>query len=215
MTTAVRKSILLVLTTLAPLLASAQANHKKDKGLLPPSYFSAEPELDGIKITWITGVEINNSRFILERSFSGDDFSELTSMACGGSTKILNVYTVSDKNPVEGTQFYRLRLTDSEGRESLSNAIAVRWRPNETIRVYPNPTTGDLFVNIAPQLNGQTGKLLINHTNGQVIVSRPFRVAGSTQGMKLLNGAEKLKPGKYLVTLNFKEHSYSQLIVSR
>lgn len=215
MITAEKKFILLLFSILAPLVLSAQANHKKDKGLLPPAYFSAEPEFDGIKISWITVSEQNNSHFILERSFSGDDFSELTSMACGGSAKILNSYTVSDKNPVEGVQFYRLRLTDAEGREALSRTIAVRWMPNETIRVYPNPTTGDLFVNIAPQLNGQTGKLLINHTNGQVIVSRPFRVTGSTQGMKLLKGAEKLKPGKYLVTLNFKEHSYSQLIVSR
>lgn len=211
----VKNSIVLLYAFLLPLVLSAQANHKTDKGMLPPAYFSAEPEFDGIKISWITVSEKNNSRFILERCFSGDDFSELTSMACGDSTKILNSYTVSDKNPVEGVQFYRLRLIDSEGRESLSNAIAVRWMPNETIRVYPNPTTGDLFVNIAPLLNGQTGKLLINHTSGKVLVSRPFRVTGNTNGMKLLKNTEKLKPGKYLVTLNFKEHSYSQLIVSR
>ena len=179
------------------------------------AYFSVRPESDGITLSWITLSEINNSHFVIEKGRDGKLFDELTTIPGAGTTTHLSSYLVTDKNPFEGTQYYRLRQVDFNGKSTLSGTLAVKWNSLHVFQIYPNPSTGELFANIDPQLAGQTGKLIINRSDGKLLMLRDIKVENITYGIKLLSNRENLKPGSYMVSLNFKEHNYSQLVISK
>lgn len=179
------------------------------------AYFSVRPESDGITLSWITLSELNNSHYVIEKGKDGVHFDELTTVSGAGTTTHLSSYLVTDKNPFEGLQYYRLRQVDFDGKSTLSSTLAVRWNSLHVFQIFPNPTTGDLFANLDPQLVGQTGKLIINRADGKLLLVRDIRIENSSYGVKLLKGREFLKPGSYMVSLNFKDHNYSQIVVTR
>lgn len=179
------------------------------------AYFSVRPESDGITLSWITLSELNNSHYVIEKGKDGLHFDELTTVPGAGTTTHLSSYLVTDKNPFEGLQYYRLRQVDQDGKSTLSSTLAVKWNSLHVFQIYPNPSTGELFANLDPQLVGQTGKLIINRADGKLLMLRDIRIENTSYGVKLLKNREYLKPGSYMVSLNFKDQNYSQIVVAR
>jgi hypothetical protein len=179
------------------------------------AYFSVRPESDGITLSWITLSEINNSHYVIEKGKDGVHFEELTTVPGAGTTTHLSSYLVTDKNPFEGLQYYRLRQVDIDGKSTLSSTLAVKWNSLHVFQIYPNPSTGELFANIDPQLIGQTGKLIINRSDGKLHMLRDIKVETTSYGVKLLKNREFLKPGSYMISLNFKNHNYSQMVIAK
>jgi hypothetical protein len=179
------------------------------------AYLSVRPDKEGITISWITLSEKGNSHFTVEKSKNGKSFNDLVRVEGAGTTSQLNSYLVTDMNPFEGVQYYRIRQTDFNGASTTSKMIAINWNSAFAFQIFPNPSRGELFANIDPQLEGQTGKLIINRSDGKLHLLRDIKIEGGTYGIKLLGQKEMLKPGSYLVSLNFKDHNYSQLIISK
>jgi len=179
------------------------------------AYFSVRPESDGITLSWITLSEVSNSHYVVEKGKDGVHFEELTTLAGAGTTTHLSSYLVTDKNPFEGLQYYRLRQVDFDGQSNLSGTLAVNWNSLHVFQIYPNPSTGELFANLDPQLIGQTGKLIINRADGKLHMLREIKVESTSYGVKLLKNREYLKPGNYMVSLNFKDHNYSQVVIAK
>ncbi len=63
--------------------ASAIVNVKVISGLLPLelAYFHASRNDEGIKLTWQTNMESNNSLFIIQKSIDGSNFTDIASIA--------------------------------------------------------------------------------------------------------------------------------------
>lgn len=177
--------------------------------------FSATNEGSIIVLNWVTSSELNNDYFTVEKSRNGVDFEELGQFDGAGTSTNINSYKVYDIIPFEGTQFYRLRQTDFDGKNSTSRTIGIKWSKGVECNIYPNPTKGELFANLDPKITGQSGQLLVNNTDGKLLLSKEIQIQNSGYGLKLLQSNELLKPGSYLVTLNFKGKVYTQYIVSR
>ncbi|MCK5789151.1 MAG: hypothetical protein KAH32_09135, partial [Chlamydiia bacterium] len=70
---------------------------------------------EGAKIEWVTGTEVNNDYFSIERSIDTYSFEEIGQVpGAGNSNSILN-YSFIDDNLQQAFYYYRLKQTDYDG----------------------------------------------------------------------------------------------------
>lgn len=123
-------------------------------------------------LTWSTASEKNNDYFTVERSADNHGFKEIGRVKGSGTTSQTKVYTLVDKQPLNGTSFYRLKQTDINGSYELFAAIEVKVNRNNQARltVFPNPFSNEFTVSFEAEQSGiyqvqilsQDGKLLKN-----------------------------------------------------
>lgn len=121
-----------------------------DYNILPIElvFFEAQRCADEVCITWQTETEINNDYFTIERSNDAINFEEIARVTSAGNSSFpINYYTIDD-NPLEGVSYYRLRQTDFDGKESLSDIRAVEFNDlnSEEVLVFPNPTSNFITI---------------------------------------------------------------------
>ena len=175
-------------------------------------HFSAKPGTDGIILSWVTSSEKNNAGYTIEKSKDGTTFSELGAVKGAGSSTGMSNYKFIDKAPAAGLQYYRLSQKDMNGETNVMSPITIRWNHNPDFNVYPNPSKGELFANIANSLRKKIGLLMITNNKGGVVVSKDIVFSEKTKSVSLLKPAEHLKPGEYEVNVICQGNLYSQQV---
>lgn len=100
----------------------------------------------GIELNWNTLSELNSSHFVLERMDEGI-FQPLTRVEAQGTTQLETLYKYVDREPSEGTNYYRLTGIDLDGSVSYTGTVAVNWKTEE-ISVYPNPASDEITIQL-------------------------------------------------------------------
>ncbi len=90
--------------------------------------FEAEKLAEKVKLQWITATEINNQKFIIEKSNNGKDFTYLSEMKGAGNSKELNTYELIDSKPFAGTSYYRLTQIDFDGTSEQFEPVAINMK---------------------------------------------------------------------------------------
>lgn len=109
-------------------------------------YFDAELVNKEIMIRWSTASETNNDYFTVQRSIHGTDWSDVgTEKGAGNSSMILN-YVLVDESPNNGINYYRLKQTDYDGKYSYSDIVAITFKNNPGIALFPNPASEFIFL---------------------------------------------------------------------
>ncbi|MBO3697613.1 T9SS type A sorting domain-containing protein [Roseivirga sp. E12] len=95
-----------------------------------------------VELEWVTSSEENNDFYTIERSIDGINFSPVLTLAGAGNSEELITYNATDRSPLRGRSFYRLKQTDFNGQFEYSEIRSVFYdgstQPFE-INVYPNP----------------------------------------------------------------------------
>jgi len=142
--------------------------------------FTAVPNINKVDLTWSTGKETNNSFFTIEKSRDAVNFEFFQNIATkalnGNSANTLN-YKVQDANPYSGTSYYRLKQTDQVGNIKYWNIVAVTMNQAQSLSVYPNPTTGKIFISglsisenhLTTEWYDLSGRLLLARNNLPVL----------------------------------------------
>ncbi|MBC8173697.1 MAG: T9SS type A sorting domain-containing protein, partial [Chitinophagales bacterium] len=97
-------------------------------------------------LNWITASENNSAWFHIESSSDGNNFSEIGKIAAAGTSANEHQYTFSDRSPSTGNTYYRLRQADTNGEFHYSNSINIVNHPALSFSVYPNPSSGFIYV---------------------------------------------------------------------
>jgi hypothetical protein len=133
------------------------------KGVLLPVdllYVKAKTVADGALIEWATAMEVNNDRFIIERSIDLVNFEAIGTVQGQGNSNIEAEYDYLDTEVPTGTVYFRLKQIDFDGEYEYSKIVAVLIESRiETVdevidlAIYPNPSrTGEVitfeFVNL-------------------------------------------------------------------
>ncbi len=111
--------------------------------------FDAYKKGNTVALTWTTATEQNNKGFVVERSADGMSWKTIgtvNSQAINGNSNTKLEYSYTDKLPVTGNNFYRLKQIDFDGRTVYSQAQLVTWSNGHNISVYPNPVTYELTI---------------------------------------------------------------------
>jgi len=176
-------------------------------------HFSAKPGTEGIILSWMTASEKSNGGFVVEKSTDGQTFSELATVNSTGNGTSMSNYKFIDKNPAAGLQYYRLSQKNSSGEIKSMTPITIRWNHNPDFSIYPNPSKGALFANVANNLKKKIGLLMITNKNGNVVISKDISFVEKTKALSLLKQSEYLKPGEYEVNVICQGYLYTQEVI--
>ncbi|MFK7950948.1 MAG: zinc-dependent metalloprotease [Saprospiraceae bacterium] len=130
--------------------------------------FRAEKAENTSALQWATATEINNKGFQVERSQDGRNFETIGFVEGHGTTVQMHYYDFVDNTPFDGTNYYRLKQIDTDGRFEYSKVKIVVFENSleKTVALYPNPTQGILNLQTL-----QTGKVFVYNTLGQMVQS--------------------------------------------
>lgn len=121
------------------------------------------------ELTWATASESGNSKFVVERSINGLDFTAVGEVKAVGTSQAVTNYAFMDENVVGSVNYYRLQTVDIAGKTSASKVVAVASKGTLTARVVRSLEGSKL--NIASDNEGQATINVVN-LNGQIVDSQ-------------------------------------------
>ena len=128
--------------------------------------FNAIPRAKSILIEWETELELNTDRFEIERSLDGRNFNKIGVINSQGEGSGISSYSMNDKTPNAGMNYYRLRILDNDGAFEYSPVEAVRFEADSKLMIYPNPVQ-DLLNIQGDDFSSEEGTLEVFDKNGQ------------------------------------------------
>lgn len=93
-----------------------------------------------VRLSWAVANQSNTAYFIVEHSFDGRSFQPLGEVAAAGELARVAEYSYRHADPVPGTQYYRIRQVDLDGRTETGPLALVEVGAELTL--FPNPTDG-------------------------------------------------------------------------
>ena len=103
-----------------------------NKGGLPPvkliAFQARQLDAGKIMINWMTGSEIDNDYFIVERSTDAKLWNRIDLIPGAGNTTVRQVYESVDARPVQGLNYYRLKQVDYDGNSKYSAIKRVHYK---------------------------------------------------------------------------------------
>ncbi|MBL7962569.1 MAG: T9SS type A sorting domain-containing protein [Flavobacteriales bacterium] len=129
-----------------------------------------------VDLDWSTATELNNDRFVVERSKDGVHFEDIDQVAGAGTSVGVINYHLVDTRPLPGLSYYRLRQIDFNGAFAHSPIQAVYRSadtPLQPVLIYPNPTIGPLHVTMGEGLDASMRIEMVDATGRIVMQERP------------------------------------------
>lgn len=123
---------------------------------------------EGIELVWHTATEIDNEKFVVERSADGLAFEAIDEVAGNGDSEDIIEYRYTDTEPLSGANYYRLKQIDYDGDFEYSPIVlAEAVIEDQEWVVYPNPFTDRLYIGLKEA--GVAASIKITGITGQVI----------------------------------------------
>jgi len=147
-------------------------------------------------LKWNTLSETDNSFFIIEHSVNAKDFLPIGKKLSSGNTTRGHNYNFIHANPVNGINYYRLKIVDVNGRAEYSSVrIVVFGKNDQKLTIFPNPARRKTI-------------LMLDENDGAKLFIKLLDVAGRTirqQTVMIKNqqaelDLEGLQGGVYILT---------------
>ncbi len=100
--------------------------------------FTAVESSKGIQLDWSTATEQNNSHFEIEFSTSGGGFKSIGEVKGFENSSEVKEYVFVHDSYEGGSNYYRLRQVDLDGRFSYSPIVVVQSRGNNPLNIRPS-----------------------------------------------------------------------------
>jgi hypothetical protein len=157
--------------------------------------FDAKRNGDKVALNWRTALEINNDRFVIERSRDGRTFIPILTLRANANGA--GAYTAVDDRPAEGINFYKLIQYDKDGRRTEQGVRAVNMGDKDFyVQVYPNPASGYFIIRTQPDAFNK-GVITITDQFGRTLKT----VALAASGVQTMQTAD-LASGTYFIRIN-------------
>ncbi|MEP6948464.1 MAG: T9SS type A sorting domain-containing protein [Ginsengibacter sp.] len=190
-----------------------------DNGPLPVTMVSFTASLyqdNKVKLDWSTSMEINCSKYKIERSNDGNMFSEVATVSGSGTTSLFHSYSVMDDvSSANGSiVYYRIKQLDIDGKGSYSKVLPVKLKNiNRQITISPNPFTS--YLNITMEWNSSeliTAKVI--NVQGREVVSKNIQMS---KGLNYVSMDElsKLPAGNYFIQFISGTERFTQKITKQ
>ncbi|WP_026904263.1 T9SS type A sorting domain-containing protein [Pedobacter glucosidilyticus] len=167
-------------------------------GVLPIqlSSFAAQAIDKTILLNWETLSETENASFEIERSVDGISFTKIGSKEGSGTTIALTKYRFVDENPLPGTNYYRLKQLDIDGKsEILAVRSAISNISFATLSVLQNSNTVTAQI-LSPVK--EKAKLSLFDIGGKVLAQQDILLEN---GLNRFDFSQNLVSGVYFFKL--------------
>jgi len=175
----------------------------KGNGPLPVTLITFNAKISGAAVlcSWKTVAEVNNDYFTLQRSKDGKNFEDAGRVKGAGSSNNGHNYSYPDRNPYNGTSYYRLKQTDYDGTTTMFQTIRVKRDGNvsaeKILQVQPNPVQDEFSVQFAAEESGEA-IIQIASMNGVTIINEKVVFEEGTNSYPL-NFPSGSKTGTYVL----------------
>jgi hypothetical protein len=96
-----------------------------------------------IGLSWATTEESGSKYFEVQRSLDMREFSSIGTVAAVGTSSTNKFYNFTDGTPLNGSNYYRLKMVDADGSFNLSRTIVVQNEENAfAFQLLGNPVQG-------------------------------------------------------------------------
>jgi len=162
-----------------------------------------------VSIDWTTAPEDQLFKYRIERSHDGVDFTDIGAVNGFGNQQTTNYYNFMDYTPRIGRNIYRVIREDlSSGLTLYSDNVEAMFNADESrFFVYPNPTSGTLFVESIYNMNGNASLELFNATGQLLDVIEVDYTLG-----KVDFDFNKYASGPYFIRINYDDRDDTDLI---
>ena len=134
------------------------------------SFTAEESETDGPPpsafLRWRTASETNSDHFDIQRSGDGKKWFVIAAVLASGDKASDTDYSFIDRNPLDGQNFYRLKMVDRDSTFAYSRIRSLDFRSQ--IVFYPNPIKGKLIIKGILASEGHTSKVRIWDATGRL-----------------------------------------------
>jgi hypothetical protein len=158
--------------------------------------FSAEPMGQQVLIRWITLSEVNSGFFSIEGSSDAVDYTELGRVEARGNSNTQAEYEWTCLLPYESGCYLRLRMTDRDGGNELSDPVFVRTE--STTRMYY--ADSKLHVSV-----DEACSIMLTDSRGRVLQKKHFASSDGEEGFCI----QSLPTGVYIAVLRSHSHHES------
>ncbi len=144
-------------------------------------------------LSWATASEINNSHFIILRSYDHDTYENIGYVQGNGSKNSISKYSFADYSIDKNQKnvYYKIEQIDFNGQSNFSRIILVKNKENLTDRVSIT-NTGYLYTLHFKDLEESSAKIEILNNSGQNIFSNSYSIQD-----KIVFDMENYLPGMY------------------
>jgi|SRR5664279_5774772 len=170
--------------------------------------FIASKQSDGsVKLSWTTSQEVNAGYYDVERSGDQTAWTKIGSVKAKGNSTIASDYTLSDRLPLDGTGYYRLKMVDLDGKFVYSKTVAVSAdKSSVPLVIYNNPFTD--LIRLKVNVNrAQNLTLTVSDMLGKTYIRQSLQAQA---GDNLVNLQPNVIGGSGMYILRITGDSYSQ-----
>lgn len=144
------------------------------------------------KISWSTAQERNSRYFDVERSADGISWNTLTTVNAVGNSDYRTDYSTVDKTPLNGMNYYRLKMVDQDAGYDYSLTRTAAFHGGYSVEVAPNPARNIIHV-YRPKTGSQTASVQLLNAEGRLI----YNTIASQEHVQI--DASRMSKGVYFV----------------
>ena len=151
-----------------------------------------------VNLNWLVSSEINAKGYDVERSNNAVDYTVIGYVAAGNNSK----YSSSDASPLSGINYYRLKMTDIDGKFTYSEVRSVLFDGSNTVLfdIYPNPViTNKLYLQVQQYNYAGKAQAIITDIAGRTIQNSTITLVKGSNQLPII--IKNLKSGTYFVTV--------------
>jgi len=169
----------------------------------------------GVQVQWTTANEQDVQQYAVERATDGQDFTILQSNAQPRNSGKNEVYTITDKQPSAGDNYYRIQVVTKDGNTHYSNTVKlIITKGKALMSVYPNPVsrTEKLYITMT---NMDAGKYTIQlfASDGKQLIQRSLQYDGSAANLGINLPASTAAGSYRLILLDEKGNMWKQQVI--
>jgi hypothetical protein len=155
--------------------------------------FNGNRVQNGVQLTWKVANEVNFNRFVVERAISvnSSEFKAIASV----NAQAFKTYNTLDKTPMEGINYYRLKMVDNDGTVKYSKLVNVTFDDN-LFATTVNPVENGQIVIMS---NAKAPKFALRSVNGTKV-----EFTSSKNGANFVLGVKNVTPGIYILEVKDK-----------
>ncbi len=155
--------------------------------------FQASDWQSTIRLNWKVDLVSQGEMFVVQKSDDAERFTDLAEIYFADQKF---QYQFIDENPLNGLNYYRLKMIDTDGEVNYSPVKVVHVNSHREAYVfYPNPTSGQVFIRM-PNTTEESTEIRIFDIHGKLITKQSFD--NRTNQLQLSN-IGSFNAGTYLI----------------
>jgi GEVED domain/Secretion system C-terminal sorting domain/SprB repeat len=157
----------------------------------------ASKAAESVQVFWTTNTSRKNALFILERSGDGKNFEAIYQVAAFQPTDDLTDFNFEDKNPLDGVNYYRLKLVYLDKSSTTTKPVSIQFDQFADFALFPNPATEGVSIDVKKWV-GKSINIDITDNSGYIVFSK--KLDAQHDRLQTLD-VSNLASGSYLIRL--------------